>query len=119
MTYATIRRRSQSFSIPFLDLDVELFMRNYIAVTDSTFRGQLSTFTLGQWLAFFQKHSLRTTSLLDRLGLNYDRLYRAINRVNKEKDVKHIGSKTFSQATDFRAAFLGVDSVLAVLFPPA
>src|SRR3954447_17008476 len=30
ITYATIRRSLQSFSIPFLDLDVELFMRSYI-----------------------------------------------------------------------------------------
>src|SRR3954447_17549865 len=29
-TYATIRRRSQDFSVPFLDCDVELFMRSYI-----------------------------------------------------------------------------------------
>src|SRR3954447_11100541 len=29
-TYATMRRRSQDFSVPFLDCDVELFMRSYI-----------------------------------------------------------------------------------------
>jgi hypothetical protein len=88
-----------------------------IAIRDSTFRGELSTFTLGGYLVLFQKYELKTGQLLDRLGLQHKNLCKAISKVNKEKDVKHLATKNKAQATDFRSLFLGDDSILNALFP--
>lgn len=89
-----------------------------IAVTDSTFKGELSTFTLGQNLKFFQKHSLKIGALFhERLGLEHGNVCNAIARVNREKDAKHRGKKTEEQARNFRTSFSGKESVLNALFP--
>jgi hypothetical protein len=89
----------------------------HLIITDSTFRGDLSRFTLGEFLRFFQKHPLRTEPLLDRIGLRHQDVCAAIALVNKEKDVKHTSSKTREEATKFRAAFLGKQSPLLSLLP--
>jgi hypothetical protein len=86
-----------------------------LALDDSTFRGNLSTFTLGQYLALFKKYKLKTEPMFERLGLKHEKICTAIERVNREKDVKHLGTKNKSEATEFRGAFL--DSVLNSLFP--
>ena len=88
-----------------------------LATTDSTFKGDLTKFALGQYLALFGKYRLRTEPLIERLGLEYKNVCTAIYRVNREKDVKHLANKTKAEATDFRAAFLGRESVLNALFP--
>jgi hypothetical protein len=88
-----------------------------LIITDSTFRGDLSRFTLGEFLRFFQKHPLWTEPLLDRIGLRHRDVCAAIALVNKEKDVKHTSSKTKEEATKFRAAFLGKQSSLLSLLP--
>jgi hypothetical protein len=88
-----------------------------LATTDKTFREDLTKFTLGKYLALFRKYPLRTEPLIERLGLQYKNVCSAISRVNKEKDVKHLANKSKSEAADFRASFLGRESVLNALFP--
>ena len=89
-----------------------------IAVTDSTFKGELSTLTLGQNLRLFQKYSLKTEVLFhERLGVEHTNVCNAIARVNREKDAKHLGKKTEAQARNFRASFFGKESVLNALLP--
>jgi hypothetical protein len=87
-----------------------------MVLNDSAFKGDLATFTLGRYQAFFQKHSLITTLLLDeRLGLKHTNICNAIGRVNMHKDVKHSGTKSEAQAGNLRAAFLGKESPLKAL----
>ncbi len=96
----------------FKDLEI-------LALTASTFKAELSRFTLGQYRALFDKYPLRTEPLFERLGLQHKGVCTAISRVNKEKDVKHSTAKGRSKAdvTAFRAAFLSGESVFNPLFP--
>lgn len=88
-----------------------------LAITDSTFKGDLPQFTIGQCHALFNKYKLKTEPLFERLGLQRDAVCTAIFRVNKEKGVKHTDTKNKTEATEFRAAFVGEESVLMSLFP--
>src|SRR3954447_26727330 len=72
ITYATIRRRLQSFSIPFLDLDVELFMRSYIEASSHEEQIQkelnhslLSDDAPGKTQGIWQRHSKELRDTFD------------------------------------------------------
>jgi hypothetical protein len=88
-----------------------------IIVTDSTFRGDLSTFNLGQYRALFKKYPLRIEPMFEQLGLEFKKVCNAIYRVNKYAGARHSANVlTQPEATEFRSAFFGRESVLHSLF---
>jgi hypothetical protein len=95
---------------PFLDKLQE------VVITDLSFRGELSTFTLGAYHTFFRKHKPIVEPLFHQNGLIYEDVCNAIRKVNEGKGAKHLAKTSKADATRFRAIFFGRPSVLADLF---
>src|SRR3982751_2333099 len=80
ITYATIRRRLQSFSIPFLDLDLELFMRSYIAPLNcfASSRFPFEIFCVGAIFALHHRGLLLRPRTGGELRFRYVQLPRSV-----------------------------------------
>ncbi|MGO9256333.1 MAG: hypothetical protein ACLQU1_08545 [Bryobacteraceae bacterium] len=83
--------------------------------TNAGIKGDFDRYTLGAFKKLLESGRGSLEAPFREHGLAYDDVLKAVTRVNREAEAKHLAAKNKSEATTFRSLFLGTPSIFAFL----